>query len=54
MPSGWFALRIAELLTYGSSLIGGAHGYCGAHAGTAAAAVVPWLDGVHAWVRCLT
>ena len=52
MPSAW--LSIADLLAYGSSLIAGAHAYCGVHAGTTAAAVLPWFDGIHVWVVCLS
>jgi hypothetical protein len=52
MPSAWSWTSIAELLTYGSSLIAGAHAYCGATYGTAVQAILPWLDAVHVWVLC--
>jgi len=52
MPSVWFWTTIAELLTYGSTLILGALMDCGARYGIGVVGILLWLDGSHAWVGC--
>jgi len=52
MPSAWSWTSIAELLGYASSLIAGAHAYCGAHYGIATQVVVSVLDAGHVRVLC--
>jgi len=53
MPSVWFWIALAELLSSGRGLLPDASAYCSLHVGPDVASVLLFLFGTHVLVGCL-